>query len=98
VRSEIRRKEKSIETAFVRWVGTLENWYAWKFSPDGTRGLPDRIVLGPGGTIFFIEFKRPGEKPTRLQSYIHGILKDLGFDVYVCDDAEKAKKILRRYI
>lgn len=95
---QIKRKEKSIETAFARWVGGLKDWNAWKFSPDGTRGLPDRIILGPNATIFFIEFKRPGEKPTRLQDYIHTLLRNLGFDVYVCDEVDEAKKILRRYI
>lgn len=94
----IKRKEKSIETAFARWVTGLKDWVAWKFSPDGTNGLPDRIILGPNAVIFFIEFKRPGEKPTRLQAYIHKLLRDLGFDVYVCDNVAEAKKILRSYI
>ncbi len=91
------RKEKSIERAFVVWVGGFKDWYAWKFSPEGTRGLPDRIILGPGGIVFFIEFKRPGGKVTPLQNHIHGILKDLGFNVYVCDDVAEAKKIVRSY-
>ncbi len=93
----IKRKERSIERAFVTWIGTIKDWYAWKFSLEGTRGLPDRIILGPGPTIFFIEFKRPGGKLTRLQEYMHKVLKDLGFNVYVCDNVAEAKKIVRSY-
>jgi hypothetical protein len=90
-------KERAIEAAFVRWIRPFKNWYAWKFSPDGTRGLPDRIVLGPNRTIFFIEFKRIGGKVTPIQAFIHKILKGLGFDVYVCYSKAEAEKVVRSY-
>ena len=40
----------------VRAVGGL----ARKLKDVGTRGWPDRMMLLPGGRIFFTEFKRPG--------------------------------------
>jgi hypothetical protein len=32
-------------------------------------GLPDRLLLRPNGTCAFVEFKRPGERPTKIQQY-----------------------------
>jgi len=49
------------------------------------RGWPDRLCLLPGGVVIFIEFKRPkGGKFEPLQERIHGMLRKLGFKVFVC--------------
>jgi len=51
-------------------------------------GWPDRVFLLPGGRVFFIEFKRPGQKPTSLQLRRQSILRQLGFQVEVHDAAD----------
>jgi hypothetical protein len=46
-------------------------------------GLPDRILLRPGGRVDFIEFKQPGKYPTKIQRFWHERLRELGFRVWV---------------
>ncbi|VEI61613.1 VRR-NUC domain-containing protein [Serratia rubidaea] len=58
---------------------------AYKFISPGVRGVPDRVVLLPGGRIVFVECKAPGEKPRPDQLRCHAKLHALGFDVVVLD-------------
>ena len=58
--------EKEIEDRFVKYAAS-KGCMAIKFSIPGRRYAPDRIVLCPGGHVFFIEFKRPGKKPDEGQ-------------------------------
>ncbi len=51
------------------------------------RGWPDRMILS-GKDIFFIEFKRKGEKPRRLQEIVHQEIRSRGHRVYVVDDEQ----------
>ena len=57
-------------------------------------GLPDRIVLLPGGRMGFVEVKAPGKVPRPLQEARHRMLRRLGFQVYVLDRAEQIIQIL----
>jgi len=59
---------------------------AVKFVSPGYDGMPDRLVLLPGGRIAFVEVKAMGCKPRPLQVIRHGMLRHLGFLVYVLDD------------
>ena len=68
--------------AAVKAVGGL----ALKFTSPGFDGVPDRIVLFPGGKMAFVEVKAPGEKPRPLQLARHRLLRQLGFRVYVLDN------------
>lgn len=61
----------------------------WKFTSPGTRGVPDRIVLLPGGRAIFVELKKPGEVRRPLQIKRALELHELGFEVY-CLDSYKA--------
>lgn len=41
-----------------------------KLVPDGRRGIPDRLVILPGGAVLFIELKRPkGGVTAKLQHH-----------------------------
>ena len=78
-------REKTIERKLadaVKKYGGL----APKFTSPGFDGMPDRIVLLPGGHMAFVEVKAPGKKPRPLQEARHRILRALGFAVYVIDD------------
>ena len=57
-----------------------------KFTSLGFDGMPDRIVLMPGGRMAFVEVKAPGKAPRPLQEARHRLLRQLGFRVYVLDD------------
>lgn len=59
-----------------------------KLSAQMHRGLPDRLILMPGGLAFFAEIKTTGKKPTRLQQHCHALLRGLGFNVFVIDSTE----------
>jgi hypothetical protein len=59
---------------------------ARKLSAIAYRGLPDYMLLCPGGHIFFVELKRPGGKTTTLQEAEHRTLRALGFKVYVTSE------------
>lgn len=71
-------------------------WWALKLKILSIRGFPDRMFLGAGARIFFVEFKAPGEKLRANQVSITRKLGELGFRVYVCDDAVVGKEIVER--
>lgn len=58
------------------------------------QGLPDRMVLLPGGKIIFVELKTTGEKPRKIQVLVMDKLRKLGFSVYVVDTCEKARECI----
>ena len=81
--------EKKLVDA-VKAMGGL----ALKFVSPGFDGMPDRILLLPGGRIAFVEVKAPGRKPRPLQLVRHQALRRLGFQVFVLDDEVMIEKIL----
>ena len=67
---------------------------ALKFVSPGMSGVPDRIVLMPGGKMAFVELKAPGKAPRVLQEKRIRQLRRLGFLVYVLDSTERIGGIL----
>ena len=86
-------REKQIEQKLVRATKNMGG-IAPKFVSPGFDGMPDRIVLLPGGHIGFVEVKAPGEKPRPLQLSRHGMLRKLGFRVFILDDEQQIGGIL----
>lgn len=86
-------REKQIEQRLVKAVKT-QNGMCPKLVSPGTDGMPDRMVLLPGGKLSFVEVKAPGEKPRPLQIRRHEQLRQLGFRVAVLDDPEQIPSIL----
>ena len=78
-------REKFIEQKLVKAVKAAGG-IAPKFTSPGFDGMPDRIILMPGGRMAFVEVKAPGQKPRALQLSRHRLLRKLGFLVYVLDD------------
>lgn len=76
--------EKNIEQTLVRKVKAMGG-IAPKFVSPGFDGMPDRLVLFPGGHIAFVEVKAPGKKPRAIQTARHEMLRRMGFLVYVLD-------------
>ena len=86
-------REKQIEQKFVRATKNMGG-IAPKFVSPSFDGMPDRIVLLPGGHIGFVEVKASREKPRPLQLARHGLLRRLGFKVFVLDDEQQIGGIL----
>lgn len=77
-------RESTIERHLVKQVKAAGGT-AYKFTSPGRRGVPDRLVLLPGGQAVFVECKAPGEHPRPDQMREHNRLRALGFDVVVLD-------------
>ena len=86
-------KETEIEKKLVRKV-KAKGGIAPKFVSPGYAGMPDRLVLLPGGVFAFAELKAPGMKPRPLQVARHRMLRDLGFKVYVIDGTQQIEEVL----
>ena len=87
-------REKQLEQKFVRAVRRAGGMCP-KFVSPGMAGMPDRLVLLPGGHIAFAEVKAPGKKPRPLQIYRHEQLRSLGFRVFVLDDPEAVDEMVK---
>ena len=86
-------REKIIEQHLVKAVKN-SGGIAPKLVCTGFDGMPDRLVLLPRGKIGFVEVKAPGKEPRPLQVARHGLLRRLGFKVYVLDATEQIGGIL----
>lgn len=86
-------REKIIEQHLVKAVKN-SGGIAPKLVCPGFDGMPDRLVLLPRGKIGFVEVKAPGKEPRPLQVARHGLLRRLGFKVYVLDTPEQIGGIL----
>jgi len=86
-------REKTIEQK-LNTDAKKRGGLALKFVSPSFDGMPDRIVLLPGGHIGFVEVKAPGKKPRPLQRARHSLLMRLGFKVYILDDISQIGGIL----
>lgn len=92
---EVRMSEKFIEKKLVMEV-KKHGGICPKFTSPGFDGMPDRLILLPGGKIAFVEVKAPGKKPRPLQLARHKVLRELGFQVFVLDEEEEIGEILNK--
>lgn len=75
--------EKEIERKLRILVETRLRGRCLKWVCPGWSGVPDRILLLPGGRVFFVELKRPkGGKVEPLQTWWKRQLEGLGFTVW----------------
>lgn len=58
-------------------------------------GYPDRMFVSPQGHTIFIEFKRPGQKPTPIQEHRLNELQKRGIPATWCDSVLEAITILQ---
>jgi hypothetical protein len=85
--------EKELERKLRKGIA-IRGGKCRKWVSPGWKGAPDRIVLLPGGRIFFIEMKKPGEEPTPLQYQRLKELNDMGFVAFYLNSEEKVNNFL----
>ena len=84
---EIERKLKVLVEGKLR--GKCLKWVC-----PGWRGVPDRILLFPGGRVYFVELKRPkGGKVDPLQTWWKRRLEKLGFKVWHVYSADELTQL-----
>jgi hypothetical protein len=88
-------EEKRIEQKLVKMT-SQSGGVALKFISPGCAGVPDRLVLMPGGKAAFVEVKAPGRKPRPLQIRRISQLRRLGFQVFVLDGTEQIEEVLKK--
>lgn len=86
--------ERDIEQYLVKQAKAAGG-KAYKFESPGNNGVPDRIVILPGGRIAFAELKAPGKKPTPLQINQQRFIRNQGMTVVVIDSKEGADELIQ---
>jgi intracellular sulfur oxidation DsrE/DsrF family protein len=87
--------ESSIERTACERATELMGVTNSKLVTPGDSGYPDRIFWLPPGRPVLIEFKRVGEDARKNQEFVHNMLRDLKYEVYVCDNVMDALHIIR---
>ena len=85
--------EAKTENALVRAVLRLGG-IAYKFTSPGRRGVPDRLVVLPGGRVMFVEVKAPNGRLSKLQEVEIARLRGLGARVAVIWSTDEISGVL----
>ena len=72
---------------YLRDEGKRRGFKCFKFTSPANSGVPDRIVIGHGHTVF-VETKAPGESVRPLQAAVHREMARYGAKIYVIDTKE----------
>jgi len=86
-------RESTLERRLVREVKRIGG-RAPKWVSPGNRGVPDRIILLPGGRTVFVEMKAPGKPLDPLQEKWVRTLRKLGHEVYKIDSDEDIDRFI----
>lgn len=93
------RNEGQLEKYSVAWAET-QGIKCYKWVSPGNRGVPDQILIFPGGETIFVEFKRPDGtgKLSALQIERATEIKEQGASVYECDNFGDFSEIISRHL
>ena len=87
-------RERDIEDALVRRateIGGEVRKVRW----IGRRGAPDRVVMLPGGRLYWVELKRPGQKAEPHQAREHERMRGMGQRVLIIDSFAGIEALLK---
>ena len=85
--------ESTYEQGLKREVKKMGGW-AIKIWPFNLVGFPDRLVLMPGGLVYFVELKAPGKTPRDTQQLVLSRLASLGFKTFVVNSEPTLVELL----
>lgn len=77
-------RESKIEKHLADGIKQLGG-LCWKFVSPNLAGVPDRVVVMPGGRVYFIELKAPGKLPRPNQLRRARELQQRGVQALVLD-------------
>lgn len=86
--------ESRVETRLVNGVKKLGGMCLKWVSP-GCTGVPDRIVVLPGGRVIFVELKQPSGRKSPRQRLVGGLLESRGADVRCLWSPDEVDAFLR---
>lgn len=86
-------REETLEKKIKKYVEDRGGLFLKWVSP-GYTGVPDRILLMPGGRISFVEVKRPGTRDgmSARQKRVACLLRGLGFTVIRAASLDDVRK------
>ena len=87
--------EKEIEKKLVDGIRRLGG-RAYKWVSPGSNGVPDRIIVMPGGRILFVELKTSIGVVSKLQKMQIRMLSQMGCDVRVVFGMDGVQDLLDR--
>lgn len=87
-------RESALEWYFVQKVEQIGG-RAPKWVSPGNRGVPDRLVILPGGRTVYVELKSPGKPLGPLQVRWARILRNLGHQVYKIDSHDDIDRFIQ---
>lgn len=82
--------EKKLRTEIERLGGRVPKWVS-----PGNRGVPDRLVILPGGRTIYVETKAPGKPLEPLQEKWAKTLRGMGHRVYKVDSLQDIENFIR---
>lgn len=86
-------RESAIEARLRDGVKAMGG-ICWKFVSPGTTGVPDRIIILPGGRIIFAELKADAGRTSDIQQYRINELRNIGADVRILKGLSQVKAFL----
>ena len=91
--TETEMREKDIEKKLVDGIKRLGGC-AYKWVSPGRDGVPDRIVVLPGGIIWFVELKTDTGLLSPRQQFQLNFLSSLGFNATVVRGMSECRQFL----
>lgn len=71
---------------------------AWIMKQQGLRaGVPDLVLLFPGGRTIFVELKSRYGKPSPAQKEFHEELRLMGFEVHIVKTLDELMNVYHEY-
>lgn len=87
-------KESAIEAKLVKGIREAGG-LCYKFTSPGNPGVPDRIIILPGGRVVFAELKTEIGRLSSIQRWQTGELQARGAEVRVLKGLEQVQDFLR---
>lgn len=86
-------KESELERWLVKQIHDLGG-IADKFVSPGNPGVPDRLIIMPGGKVYFVELKTEVGRLSSIQKWQRQRYQQLGVDFRVIKGRKQAKEFV----